>query len=162
MKLRRTLTICLLLFVVVSVGYFVYDEARSNILAKKVSDTYEQVETDLLPPSDYAVLYYFHGTVRCKACLDMEENAKETLETHFPSKVADGTLRWREINIDLPENYNYVDQYLIMYNTLIIQKYEEDEPTRWKELHKAWDLAEREEQYIQYVREEVSAFVEGN
>jgi hypothetical protein len=162
MKLRRTLTICLLLFVVVSVGYFIYDEARLNMLAKRVSDTHEQGETDLLMPSDYSVLYYFHGTVRCKACLDMEKNAKETLETHFPSKVADGTLRWKEVNIDLPDNYNYVDQYLIMYNTLIIQKYEEDEPTRWKELHKAWDLAEREEQYIQYVREEVSAFVEGN
>ncbi|MBN2253386.1 MAG: hypothetical protein JW701_06780, partial [Kosmotogaceae bacterium] len=111
MKLKRTVRICLLVFVSISIAYFAYDEIN---LLHKSSATGKSVLVQIEDPSlpvDYSVLYYFHGTIRCKACLDMEAYAKEALETHFNSQYKAGTLRWEVVNIDLPENYHYLEDY---------------------------------------------------
>ena len=161
MNLKKLATFSLLLFVVVSVAYFVYDEIRLNSLVQK-PEAGSTDSGDKFLPGDYVTLYYFHGTIRCQTCLDMESNAKKVLETYFSSRVEDGTLRWQVVNIDLPENYHYVDEYIIMYNTLVIQSYKNDEAGEWKELWEAWDLSEKGERYIQYVRDEVASFLEVN
>jgi len=158
-KLKRTIRISLLLFVSISIAYFAYDEIN---LLHKSSTTRESVLVemeDFSLPLDYSVLYYFHGTIRCKACLDMEANAKKAVETHFSSQYGAGTLRWEAVNIDLPENYHYLEDYTIMYNTLVIQQYLDGRPGEWKELWHAWDLSEKEDQYIDYVRDEVASFL---
>lgn len=161
MNLKKLATFSLLLFVVVSVAYFVYDEIRLNSLVQKPeAGSTDSGDTSLI--EDYVTLYYFHGTIRCQTCLDMESNAKKVLETYFSSRVENGTLRWQVVNIDLPENYHYVDEYIIMYNTLVIQSYKNDEAGEWKELWEAWDLSEKGERYIQYVRDEVASFLEVN
>lgn len=161
MNLKKLATISLLLFIVVSVAYFVYDEMRLNSAIKKVAAG--SIDSgDPILPGDYVTLYYFHGNIRCQTCLDMESNAKKVLDTYFSSRVEDGALRWQVVNIDLPENYRYVDEYIIMYNTLVIQSYKNGEAGEWKELWKAWDLTEKGEQYIQYVRDEIASFLEEN
>ena len=161
MNLKKLATFSLLLFVVVSVAYFVYDEIRlSSVVQKPEAGSTDSGDPAL--PKDYVTLYYFHGTIRCQTCLDMESNAKKVLETYFSSRVEDGTLRWQVVNIDLPENYHFVDEYIIMYNTLVIQSYKNNEAAEWKELWEAWDLSEKGERYIQYVRDEVASFLEVN
>jgi hypothetical protein len=160
-NLKKLATFSLLLFVVVSVAYFVYDEIRlSSVVQKPEAGSTDSGDPAL--PKDYVTLYYFHGTIRCQTCLDMESNAKKVLETYFSSRVEDGTLRWQVVNIDLPENYHYVDEYIIMYNTLVINSYKHHDAGEWKELWKAWDLSEKGEEYIQYVRDEVASFLEVN
>jgi len=154
-NLKKLATFSLLLFVVVSVAYFVYDEIRlSSVVQKPEAGSTDSGDPAL--PKDYVTLYYFHGTIRCQTCLE------KVLETYFSSRVEDGTLRWQVVNIDLPENYHYVDEYIIMYNTLVIQSYKNNEAGEWKELWKAWDLSEKGEEYIQYVRDEVASFLEVN
>ena len=162
MNLKRIIRICLVLFVSISIAYFAYDEIN---LMQESSKTRENVLGEICDPSlpvDYSVLYYFHGTIRCKACLDMEANAKKVVETYFSSQYEAGTLRWKVVNIDLPENYHYLEDYIIMYNTLVIQQYIDGKPAEWKELWHAWDLSEKEDQYIEYVRDEVASFLEVN
>ncbi|WP_103134593.1 nitrophenyl compound nitroreductase subunit ArsF family protein [Mesotoga sp. B105.6.4] len=162
MKLKRTIRISLLLFVSISIAYFAYDEID---LLHKSSKTRESVLKEIDDPSlpkDYVVLYYFHGTIRCKACLEMETNAKRVIESYFPSQYEAGILRWKVANIDLPENYHYLEDYIIMYNTLVIQEFIDDKPGEWKELWHAWELSEKKAQYIEYIRNEIASFLEVN
>ena len=159
MKLKRIISICLLLFVLISIAYFAYDEIKLISQSSKPRESILEELNDSSLPKDYVGLYYFHGTVRCKACLDMEANAKKALETYFSSQYEAGTLRWEVVNIDLPENYHFLEDYIIMYNTLVIQQYIDGKPGKWKELWHAWDLSEKEDQYIEYVRDEVATFL---
>ncbi|MEA3432693.1 MAG: hypothetical protein U9R01_08545 [candidate division WOR-3 bacterium] len=63
MDLKKILTTGLLLFVVISVAYFIYDEmslvSNSSNVQKAES---EQSEIDKSDVNDYMIVYYFHGT----------------------------------------------------------------------------------------------------
>ncbi|MBN2219521.1 MAG: hypothetical protein JW697_04525 [Kosmotogaceae bacterium] len=71
-------------------------------------------------------------------------------------------MSWEVANIDLPENYHYLEDNIIMYNTLVIQECLDCKGDECKELWHAWDLSEKEDQYIEYVRDEVASFLEVN
>ena len=73
-EFEKLATFSLLLFVVVSVAYFVYDEIRLNSLVQKRNRSTDSGDTSLI--EDYVTLYYFHGTIRCQTCLDMESMRK--------------------------------------------------------------------------------------
>ena len=70
-------------------------------------------------------------------------NAKKAVETYFLHSMERGPLRWKVVNIDLPENYHYLEDYIIMYNTLVIQQYIDGKPGEWKELWHAWIFQKR-------------------
>jgi hypothetical protein len=62
--------------------------------------------TCLLFPSIVAAetaVYYFHGTMRCETCLMTEQFAENVLEQEFAQELERGTLSWRPVNVDLPE-----------------------------------------------------------
>ncbi|MCP5457490.1 MAG: hypothetical protein H7A29_06555 [Thermotogae bacterium] len=75
--------------------YFAYDEIKLISQSSKSRESILEEQDDPFLPEDFVVLYYFHGTIRCKVCLDMEANAKKAVETHFSSQYGTGTLRWK-------------------------------------------------------------------
>jgi len=77
-KLKRIISICLVIFVLISIAYFAYDEIKLVSQSSKPRESILEELNDPSLPEDYVVLYYFHGTIRCNACLDMEANAKKS------------------------------------------------------------------------------------
>ncbi len=157
MKGKSLLTIILLSFVVVSLGYLVYGNIARNpgndngdILVEKESQYYSTNSRQI-------VAYYFHATKRCPTCLEIEALAKETIATNFAQELESGQLRWEIINYEDYGNEHYVDDYELMYSSLIISEQKNGEEISWKNLEKVWDYVWEKGDFIQYLKSEIES-----
>lgn len=75
-----------------------------------------QSQQDSLP---ILKIYYFHATNRCPSCLACEEVCKETLFKFFQKELDNGTIFFQAINIEEEKNKPLVEQYKIMFSTLL-------------------------------------------
>ena len=106
-------------------------------------------------------ILYLHGTVRCETCLEIERIAEETVRASFADAMAAGTITWRSVDYNLPENASYDRQFnppspaLVMARVLPDGQYGE-----WRILEKTWDLVHDGPDAVgEYVRQEVQDFL---
>lgn len=64
-------------------------------------------------------IYYFHATNRCPSCLACEEVCLQTLKKHFQKELDNGAILFQAINIEEEKNKALVEQYKIMFSTLL-------------------------------------------
>lgn len=153
MTFRKIITIGLLLLVGASMVVFIARQAGI-------------VSTDLVPlisssdsPRHKIIIYYFHGTVRCPTCLNIEHYTDEALRTHFADDLAGGKLEWRVINREEPQNEHFVADYQLYSQTLIIVDSIPGKPSEWKNLEAIWDHADNKPAFIEYVRAEIDQYL---
>ncbi len=107
-------------------------------------------------PDDVVVASYFHGTIRCQACLDIERLSKSVMTERFASELISGKLVWKSIDYDLPENSNYSKHYQLPFPSLIIARFRNGREQEWKRLGKTWDLVDKDpDALMAYVQREV-------
>ena len=90
-------------------------------------------------------VYYFHRTVRCADCVQIEQVSAEALQEGCPQALADGRLEWRPVNLDQPENTHYVFDYDLDTNELVVVRGEGEEPV-FSKLPEVWKLVQQPEQ----------------
>jgi len=108
-----------------------------------------------------AILYYFHRTSRCHTCLSIEANINEALQTYFPEQLKDGRLLWHPINIEEPDNAHFVADFGLVSNAAILLRPARGAEASWIELEEVWNLVESKGEFLEYVREQVTAALEG-
>jgi len=106
------------------------------------------------------VAYYFHGNFRCKTCLAMERYAREAIEGGFEDELKDGTIAWRAVNYDQPENEHYVKAYGLTASAVVLVASSEGETPSFRNLALIWDLVGDEAAYKAYIVSEVSEMLE--
>jgi len=117
-----------------------------------------------LPPvtmSPEVVAFYFHRTIRCRSCLDIEEWARQAIEMHFSGELAAGLVEWRAVNIEEPGNEHYEKDYELRTQSLILIRMKDGKPTEWKNLKSVWELLGDHARMTEYVRAEVLSFLGG-
>lgn len=105
------------------------------------------------------VVYYFHQTIRCSTCLEFETFSKKALDTYFANDLANGRVEWRVVNMDLPENRHYVDEFKLFTKALVIQKITADKPVAWTNLEDIWAFEGDEPGFMNLVKEAVVAYL---
>jgi hypothetical protein len=65
---------------------------------------------------------YFHTTIRCPACIAIENNTKKVLDENFKTLLDSGIIQFRSYNMDEKANKSLVEKYQISYLTLLIIK----------------------------------------
>lgn len=90
-------------------------------------------------------VYYFHRTVRCADCLQIEQLSAGALQEVFPQALADGRLEWRPVNLDQPENTHFVFDYDLSANELVVVGIESGQPT-FNKLPEVWKLVQQPDQ----------------
>jgi len=60
---------------------------------------------------DHIEVIYFHAEHRCRACLDIEEFTRYTLNTYFSEQLKDSTITFKIYNVDKEENYAIAEEY---------------------------------------------------
>lgn len=154
MKRKRS---CLIFAVVIILAPFVI---IASILLKK---EFVQGEGAPVPGNDVIVATYFHGTVRCPSCLDIERLSMTALEGMFTAEMERGELLWRSIDYDQPGNEHYTKQYHLQHPSLVILRIAGSEEKEWKLLDKTWNLAEKDpDALVSYVQQEVLALLGGH
>jgi len=137
------------------------DESRSL----KGSETKQQNPVPLSKTAVKAgnakvIAYYFHGTFRCTTCRTIEEYSKEAIETYFASELKNGTLEFKPINVDEPENRHYIQDYQLYTRSLVLVQYQDDKQLKWKNLPEVWSYAKDQEKFYQYVKDETERFLQ--
>jgi len=150
MNAKRTITIALMAFVLVSVVW---------LIAREVSP--KRPAADSTAPSIAArqvTVYYFHRTARCPTCLKIEALAKQEVETSFAAELKHGDMRFASINVEEAGNEHFIKDYELVSQALVLVDYRGGVQQRWKNLDAIWDLVDYEEDFARYVRDEVRLF----
>jgi len=154
MKAKSILSIVLLVFVGISLVYLIIDRTGSTPAADAgnaaaVDEQLRQVKA-----------YYFHATKRCRTCLEIERLADETVTTQFGNELEAGGLTWEIINFESPGDEHFVDDYDLMYSSLILAEYENGRQVSWKNLDQVWDLVWKPEDFAAYVAGEIRSHLD--
>ena len=107
------------------------------------------------------IAYYFHGNARCKTCLTIEMYALEALETGFPEALKTGGIEFLSVNLDIPENEHFIDDFQLAARTIVLEKVVGGERKGYINLLRVWELVGNKEAYIAYVRSETGTFMNG-
>ena len=103
--------------------------------------------------------YYFHGTFRCPTCKKLEQYAKEVIESDFKDALASGKLSFKVVNVESKGNEHYAKDYQLYTKSVVLSLSKDGKEIRSKNLDKIWQLVGNKEQYENYVRDEVAAFL---
>lgn len=106
------------------------------------------------------VAYYFHGNVRCATCKKIEAFAKESIDSAYAADLKNGDLEWRVVNIDLPENKHFIDDYQLYTRSVVLSDLHKGEQTQWKNLDKVWTLVRNHDQFVSYIQNEVANYLD--
>ncbi|MCU0224616.1 MAG: nitrophenyl compound nitroreductase subunit ArsF family protein [Acidobacteria bacterium] len=105
------------------------------------------------------VAYYFHGKLRCKTCVGMEGMATAVLKTDFPAQLKDKTIEWRVVNYDDSANEHFIKDYQLVGPAIVLVELSGGKQVRYRNLEKIWQLAHEEDEFKQYVRTQLAAFL---
>ena len=72
--------------------------------------------------SNTILVYYFHGSIRCKTCVSVDEKTQSNLEYLFPQMMQNKEIIFKSINIDENERPDLVKKYEIYGQTLLFIK----------------------------------------
>ncbi len=84
------------------------------------------------------IAYYFHRTVRCATCLEIEANAELAIGVNFPQYITEGMLIWRPFNLDDKGGEEYEKQFDITSNTLVLAEFSKGRFVKYKKLEEVW------------------------
>ena len=121
----------------------------------------ELAPADSTSAEPQAILYSFHRTSRCHTCLTIEVNINEALQTYFYEQLKDGRLLWHPTNIEEPENEHFIQDFGLESNAAILFRPATATKPSWVELEEVWNLVESKGGFLEYVRGQVAAALEG-
>lgn len=183
MGLKRIVTIVLLLFIATSLVYLILSDSpvhmenpgensRSAALvvtAPTSEATGPVVAAQSSGSPDKAgeaprrvIVHYFHGTARCSTCRKIEQYTSEALVTAFPGELESGTLEWRPINVEEPQNQHFIEDYELSMRSVVLADMGGVIQIRWKNLDRIWALVGNKSAFISYVQDETRAYLERN
>ena len=189
MNIKRLIKSLLLIFVAVSCVFLVYKEFypksesnvtnaaetqrdKSSVPVETQSDKGTLPSTEVTGNQDEVPLsvadkasnskviaYYFHGTFRCTTCRTIEKYSKEAIELYFAKEMKNGTLEFRPVNVEEPENRHYSQDYQLFSRALVLSLNKDGKEVKWKNLTEVWTLVGDREKFFQYVKDEVAQFL---
>ncbi len=122
-------------------------EPSSSAVRKRGSATEEA--------PDKLVAFYFHGTVRCVTCLQIERLARETVFDSFMSELRAGKLEWRAVNYEAPGNQHYSSDFELPHPSLVFVHMRDGFKKKHRVLDEVWTYVEDPNQLRDYVLQAV-------
>jgi hypothetical protein len=117
-------------------------------------------ETDSKKDSqDAIIVYYFHGTRRCKTCRTIETYSKEAVEGRYGAQLKSGQLKWKVVNIDEPDNEHFAEDFGLVSSSLVVVEADGDKVTKYQVLQDVWTLVRDKPRFIQYVQRSVGEYL---
>jgi hypothetical protein len=154
MTTKRTLSAVLLLFVAASLAFVLFKPGR------RAETQAQAAEPAPAPPAGRRVVaYYFHATERCATCRLIESQSGEAITAQFASELAKNILEWRLVNIQLPQNRHFIQDYQLFTRSLVLVELKDGRQVRYKVLEKTWELVGNKAALQDYVVREVRAML---
>lgn len=162
--MKTIVTVVLLLFVGVSLGYVVLRESGRDAATEPATpDPAAVASSGEQAPAENVhtvIAYYFHGNFRCATCTRLEAYAKEAVETGFPEAMADDVLVWKPINVEEPANEHFVKDYQLTTRSVVLSHCIDGAEIGYVNLDRIWQLAGNKDAYLAYIQEAVRTMLE--
>lgn len=129
------------------------------ILLNSCQDKNTKTELSSEKTSPEIFVFYFHRTVRCSTCLEIEADTAKVLKENFPQFLADGFLKWVPFNMDDDGGEEFAKQFDITSNTLLLARISENKELKYKKLEDIWEFAGNPEELSTYVTNEINEFM---
>lgn len=127
--------------------------------AKKQQKTASSPHIAVKSQNSKVIAYYFHGTFRCTTCRTIEKYSQEAIEYYFANELKNGTLEFRHVNVETPENRHYIQDYQLFSRSLVLSLQKDGQEIQWKNLKAVWTHVRDRERFFQYVKGEVENFL---
>lgn len=111
--------------------------------------------------SHKVIAYYFHGKFRCSSCKKIEAYTQEAVQGQggFADPLKSGRLEWRVINVEDPGNEHFVKDFQLYTKSVVIVDIRDGKQKQWKNLAKVWELLYDKDTFVNYVRDEINAYL---
>jgi hypothetical protein len=163
------ITAALAIFVAASAAYLMFGGDRRAAETVTVPDTRAEAAAETTQPADESkktgmktVVYYFHTTYRCPSCQRIEKLTARAVREGFSREIAEGSVLLKPVNIDLPENRHFIDDFQLFTKSVVIENVDGVKRVRWKNLARIWELVRDEAGFTNYIRAEVEGFRHGS
>ncbi len=167
MKPKAAVTVLLLVFVVASVGFLIFEEKWDKSVPLESSGESSQVKLKHTKSARSSgadrrvVVYYFHGDMRCNTCRTIESYTKEAINTGFAEELESGRLEWRVVNVEDAGNEHFIDDYELSTRTVVLSELSNGQEVRWTKLEKVWQLVKNKDEFIDYINENTGTYLAG-
>ena len=111
-------------------------------------------------PEHRVEVYYFHRTVRCPTCKTIGAYTEEAIRNGFRKERRSGRVAIFMIDLQDDANAAFTKAYDIEGPTLVISDVQGRRVMLWKSLPKIWSLFKKKDAFIEYVQDEVTAYLE--
>ena len=98
---------------------------------------------------------HFHATQQCWSCITVGEYALKTIKEKFPEEYKNGTIIFRDINGELPENRDMVMKYQARGSSLFVNSITAGKDNIEEDIT-VWRLVGSENQYISYFQNKLN------
>lgn len=127
--------------------------AKNNgqqINTSSVDETANKTQTQSVKNfADKIEVIHFHATHQCWSCITVGEYALKTIKEKFPKEYKNGTIVFRDINGELPENKDIVMKYQARGSSLFVNTITGGQDNIVEDI-KVWRLITNETQFIDY------------
>ena len=152
--MQKKIIILIIGVAIVGVGFFV---ARNGNKPTEAQNTNNQTtkSQEELPMStaktsaEKIEVVHFHATQQCWSCITVGEYALKTIKEKFPEEYKNGTIVFRDINGELPENRDMVIKYQAGGSSLFVNAITAGKDNIEEDVT-VWRLVSNESQFINY------------
>jgi hypothetical protein len=111
-------------------------------------------------PAPQIIAYYFHTNTRCSTCRTIEAYSEEAITAGFAMELAAGTLEWRVVNMEEPENKHFVQDFQLVTKSVVLVEERSGKVLRFETLEKVWLLTRDRDAFLDYIRGATRRFLE--
>jgi hypothetical protein len=109
--------------------------------------------------ADRVVVYSFHRSVRCPACIKMEAYTKKALYKSFAERLEDGSVELKVVDYERPENEHFRDEFALFGASVVLVRIQDGKQTGFENLMNLVVLVDQEVVFIQSLQEQLAAFL---
>lgn len=142
----------MIILVVLGLGYVAgglgKPKIEETVISPKVIPT-QTIVTSLPKGAEKIEVFVFHATNRCISCINIGKYSKAVIEEKFLGELNSGKITFREVNIDLPENFKMAKDYGVSGSALYINAVKDGKDNH-EEDTTVWRLVTNEAQMKSY------------
>jgi hypothetical protein len=109
---------------------------------------------------DSVVVFYFHGNRRCRTCMGIQRAIQTTISERFAAETAAGTLVFRDVNTNEPDNAHFVKDFDLSSSSMVIVAKSGDKTVKWKNCSQVWPLAHQETELAAYAEKQIRSYLD--
>ena len=118
----------------------------------------ELMSKAVITAPDKIEVVHFHATQQCWSCITVGEYALKTIAEKFPEEYKNGTIVYKDINGELPENSAVVAKYQAGGSSLFVNAIRNGQDNIAEDIN-VWRYVSNESQFVSYFEKKLNGLL---